>query len=73
MKDKRELALVPFFPIYIFLATMPFIAALYGFLGAKKSRGDQVFARPRRPIGMLCLDDAGVPVMRSTPRKSRAS
>jgi cellulose synthase/poly-beta-1,6-N-acetylglucosamine synthase-like glycosyltransferase len=42
VRNKKALALIPVFPAYIYMANMPYVAAMFAFLGAK--RRDQIVA-----------------------------
>ncbi|MDA4118046.1 MAG: glycosyltransferase family 2 protein [Thaumarchaeota archaeon] len=68
IKDKKELALIPFFPIYIFLATMPLVAALYEFVGARKSHSKSL---PSLQVkGLLTIDSASAPAIAALQRSA---
>jgi len=58
VKDKKALALIPFSPFYVYFANMPYIPALYAFLGDKK----KVASRPSSSLALMGpVEPTGIP------------
>ena len=74
LQDRRELALIPIFPIYLFLASLPRFVAVYNFMRGRHLRRKAFSHSNLRPVGIampwLHASTQHIPAKFNDPRDS---